>query len=185
MIADVAGKGVPASLFMALSRTAVRIISRWEKTAKRVLDGSNTIFIEDSGSTSFVTVFYAILDEKQLVLTYVNAGHNSPMLRRADGTMEELGPTGPVIGLVDETDYEERSVTLAKGDVLVMYTDGVTEAINEKEEMFSEVRLWAVIQESHALPAGQMVDTIHRAVQSFCGNAPQFDDITIMVLKVG
>jgi len=183
VIADVAGKGVPASLFMALSRTAVRIISRWEKTAKRVLDGSNTIFIEDSGSTSFVTVFYAILDEKQRVLTYVNAGHNAPMLRRADGSMEELGPTGPVIGLVDEPDYEEQSVTLAKGDVLVMYTDGVTEAINENEEMFSEVRLWAVIQECHALSAGQMVDTIHRAVQSFCGNAPQFDDITIMVLK--
>jgi sigma-B regulation protein RsbU (phosphoserine phosphatase) len=183
VIADVAGKGVPASLFMALSRTAVRIVSRWEKTAKSVLDGSNTIFIEDSGSSSFVTVFYAILDGRQRVLTYVNAGHNSPLLRRADGTMEELLPTGPVIGLVDCPDYEQRSVTLNKGDLLVMYTDGVTEAINENEEMFSEERLRAVIQKSHALPAAEMVDTIRRAVESFCGTTPQFDDMTIMVLR--
>jgi serine phosphatase RsbU (regulator of sigma subunit) len=184
VIADVAGKGVPASLFMALSRTAVRIISRWEKTAKRVMTGSNTIFIEDSGSTSFVTIFYAILDEEQRMITYVNAGHNPPLLRRADGTMEELEPTGPVIGLVDKPDYEERSVTLNRGDVLVMYTDGVTEAINEIEEMFSEERLRAVILKNHALPAAQMVDTIRRAVVSFCGTAPQFDDMTIIVLRV-
>jgi serine phosphatase RsbU (regulator of sigma subunit) len=183
VIADVAGKGVPASLFMALSRTAMRIVSRWEKTAKRVLDGSNTIFIEDSGSTSFVTVFYAILDGQKRRLTYVNAGHNPPILRRSDGTMEELEPTGPVVGLLDEPDYEERSVTLDRGDLLVMYTDGVTEAINRNEEMFSEKRLRAVIVESHALPAAEIVGTIRRAVESFCGDEPQFDDITIMVLK--
>ena len=183
VIADVAGKGVPASLFMALSRTAMRIVSRWEKTAKRVLDGSNTIFIEDAGSTSFVTVFYAILDVQKQHLTYVNAGHNPPMLRRADGTMEELQPTGPVIGLLDEPDYEERSVTLDRGDLLVMYTDGVTEAINKSEEMFSEQRLRAVIEESYALPAAEIVRAIHKAVESFCGDEPQFDDITIMVLK--
>ena len=184
VIADVAGKGVPASLFMALSRTAVRIISRWEKTAKRVMTGSNMIFIEDSGSVSFVTVFYAILDEKQRVLTYVNAGHNPPLLRRTDGTIEELEPTGPVIGLLDDTDYAERRVTLNDGDVLVMYTDGITEAINENEEMFSEERLKAVIGENHALPAAEIIDAIRQAVESFCGAAPQFDDMTIMVLKV-
>ena len=168
---------------MALSRTAMRIVSRWEKTAKRVLDGSNTIFIEDSGSSSFVTVFYAILDVQKLQLTYVNAGHNPPILRRADGTVEELEPTGPVIGLLDEPDYEERSVMLDRGDLLVMYTDGVTEAINKSEEMFSEKRLRAVIEESYALPAAEIVGTIRRAVESFCGDEPQFDDITIMVLK--
>jgi serine phosphatase RsbU (regulator of sigma subunit) len=183
VIADVAGKGVPASLFMALSRTAVRIISRWEKTAKRVLEGSNTIFIEDSGSTSFVTLFYAILDADQRMLTYVNAGHNPPLLRRADGTMEELGPTGPVIGLVDDPGYEEQTVTLDKGDMLVMYTDGVTEAINGNEEMFSEERLKAVIRKSHMVSSAEMVGTIRREVESFCGDAPQFDDMTVMVLK--
>jgi serine phosphatase RsbU (regulator of sigma subunit) len=184
VIADVAGKGVPASLFMALSRTAVRIVSRWEKTAQSVVNGSNTIFIKDSGSTSFVSVFYAILNGDTRQLTYVNAGHNPPILRRAGGTIEELEPTGPVIGLVDEPGYRERQVTLSPGDVLVMFTDGVTEAINRNEEMFSDERLRAVVQESHALTAAEIVSTIQRAVDSFCGNAPQFDDMTIMVLKV-
>jgi sigma-B regulation protein RsbU (phosphoserine phosphatase) len=184
VIADVAGKGVPASLFMALSRTAVRIISRWEKTAKQVLDGSNTIFIEDSGSSSFVTVFYAILDENRKELTYVNAGHNPPILCRADGTLEELGPTGPVIGLVDGPDYEERSVQLARGDLLVMYTDGVTEAINGREEMFSDDRLKEVIRAHAEHTSADMVAAIRHAVDSFCGDTPQFDDITILVLKV-
>jgi serine phosphatase RsbU (regulator of sigma subunit) len=184
VIADVAGKGVPASLFMALSRTAVRIISRWERTAQRVLEGSNTIFIEDSGSASFVTVFYALLDGEHRTLTYVNAGHNPPLLRHADGTIEELMPTGPVIGLVDEPGYEEVSIALSPGDVLVMYTDGVTEAINEKEELFSDERLKDVIAKHYCLPADALVRAIHAAVESFCGTAPQFDDITIMVLKV-
>jgi sigma-B regulation protein RsbU (phosphoserine phosphatase) len=159
------------------------IISRWEKTAKRVLDGSNTIFIEDTGTVSFVTLFYAILDPNRHVLTYVNAGHNAPVLLRADGTMEDLEPTGPVIGLVDEPDYIERSVTLNEGDLLVMYTDGVTEAINKKEEMFSEERLRAVIRKNHALPAAEIVNSIIKEVESFSGEAPQFDDMTIMVLK--
>ncbi|HSQ94040.1 MAG TPA: SpoIIE family protein phosphatase, partial [Methanoregula sp.] len=184
VIADVAGKGVPASLFMALSRTAVRIVSRWEKTAKSVLDGSNTIFIKDSGSTSFVTVFYAILDERSRRLTYVNAGHNPPLLLRNDGALLELEPTGPVIGLVDDPQYEERSVSLNRGDLLVLYTDGVTEAINSREEMFSEERLRALISEQRGLPAAELVAAIQQAVALFSGDAPQFDDITIMVLRV-
>jgi sigma-B regulation protein RsbU (phosphoserine phosphatase) len=183
VIADVAGKGVPASLFMALSRTAVRIVSRWEKTPLRVLEGSNTIFIKDSGSTSFVTLFYAVLDERLREIRYVNAGHNPPVLRRSDGTYSVLEPTGPVIGLVDEPEYRERSVTLHRGDLLVLYTDGITEAINDREEMFSEERLRQVIDECRTLPASEMIAAILQAVESFCGDAPQFDDMTLMVLK--
>jgi sigma-B regulation protein RsbU (phosphoserine phosphatase) len=160
----------------------VRIISRWERTAQRVVENSNTTFIQDAGSTSFVTLFYAILDEKSRTLTYVNAGHNPPLLCRADGTMEELGPTGPVIGLIDTPVYDERSVILTSGDMLVMYTDGVTEAMNEKEEMFSDARLMDVVRAGHTLPAPAMVERIRTAVVSFCGSAPQSDDITIMVL---
>lgn len=183
VIADVAGKGVPASLFMALSRTAVRIISRGERTAQRVIANANTTFLQDAGSTSFVTLFYAILDEKSRTLTYVNAGHNPPLLCRADSTMEELEPTGPVIGLLDTPVYRERSVTLRKGDMLVMYTDGVTEAMNEKDEMFSDERLRGVVRAGHTLCAPEMVERIRAAVESFSGSAPQSDDITIMVLK--
>jgi serine phosphatase RsbU (regulator of sigma subunit) len=184
VIADVSGKGVPASLFMALSRTAVRIVSRWERSARRVLDSSNTIFMEDSGSVSFVTVFYAILDREERTLSYVNAGHNPPLLLHRDGTMDELNPTGPVIGLVDDPAYEEAEIRLRTGDVLVMYTDGITEAINSREEMFSDERLKEVVRASAGLPASGITIAIRDAVNSFCGDVPQFDDMTIMVLKV-
>ncbi|MCK9581343.1 MAG: SpoIIE family protein phosphatase [Methanoregula sp.] len=184
VIADVSGKGVPASLFMALSRTAVRIVSRWERSAQRVLDGSNTIFLEDSGSTSFVTVFYALLDREERTLSYVNAGHNPPLLLHADGTREEFGPTGPVVGIVDDPGYEEMDVRLRTGDVLIMFTDGITEAINIREEMFSDERLMDIVRASAGLPASEMVIAIRDAVTAFCGDVPQFDDMTLMILKV-
>jgi sigma-B regulation protein RsbU (phosphoserine phosphatase) len=184
VIADVAGKGVPASLFMALSRTAVRIVSRHERSARRVLTSSNSIFIEDSGSVSFVSLFYSVLDQKEGVLTYVNAGHNPPLLVHPDGTMEELSPTGPVIGLLDDPGYTEGHVRLRKGDVLVMYTDGVTEAIDSHCAMFSEERLRAVVMKSTHLPAEGIVTAVRETVTAFCGQVPQFDDITILVLKV-
>lgn len=184
VIADVAGKGVPASLFMALSRTAVRIVSRWERSARRVLTSSNSIFIGDSGSVSFVSVFYGILDQEERVLSYVNAGHNPPLLLHPDTTAEELSPTGPVVGLLDDPGYAEREVRLCPGDVLVMYTDGVTEAIDSSSTMFSDERLRAVVRESAGLPAAGIVRAVRDAVTAFCGENPQFDDITILVLKV-
>jgi serine phosphatase RsbU (regulator of sigma subunit) len=184
VIADVAGKGVPASLFMALSRTAVRIVSRHERSARRVLTSSNTIFIEDSGSASFVSVFYGVLDVNERVLSYVNAGHNPPLLLHPDGTMEDLAPTGPVVGLLDDPGYTDGEVRLFRGDVLVMFTDGVTEAINAREEMFGDERLMAVIRRTSGLPCTGIIAAIRQDVAAFCGNAPQFDDITLMVLKV-
>jgi sigma-B regulation protein RsbU (phosphoserine phosphatase) len=97
--------------------------------------------------------------------------------------MEELMPTGPVIGIMEEPEYEERVVALKQGDVLVMYTDGVSEALNGNKEMFSEERLHAVVRKNHSLSAHEIVSTIHREVETYCGSEPQFDDMTIMVLK--
>ncbi|OPX63716.1 MULTISPECIES: PP2C family protein-serine/threonine phosphatase [unclassified Methanoregula] len=184
VIADVAGKGVPASLFMAFSRTVIRIVSRWEASARKVLSDSNTIFIGDTGSDTFVTVFYALLDGGRQTLTYVNAGHNPPLLFHAGGTLDELTPTGPVIGLVDDPGYTQSCVQLKSGDILLMYTDGVTEAINSKSTMFSDERLRAVIRKSAGLPASGIVRAVRAAITEFCGDAPQFDDITILVLRV-
>lgn len=184
VIADVAGKGVPASLFMALTRTAIRIVSRREHSAHRVLDRSNTIFIEDAGSPSFVTVFFALIDKETRTLTFVNAGHNPPLICHDSGNFDDLGPTGPVIGLVDNPEYGEENIHLAPGDVLVMYTDGITEAINNSEAMFGEERLKDVIRQSAGLPADGIVAAIRDAVISYCGEAPQYDDMTIVVVKV-
>jgi serine phosphatase RsbU (regulator of sigma subunit) len=184
VIADVAGKGVPASLFMAFSRTVIRIVSRWERSARQVLSDTNSIFIGDTGSDTFVTVFYALLDANGKRFTFINAGHNPPLLLHPGGSYEEFAPTGPVVGLVEDPGYTEQQVTLRQGDLLVLYTDGITEAINGSEEMFGDERFRAIILSSAGLPAAGIADAIQQEVARFCGNVPQYDDMTLLVLKV-
>ncbi len=184
VIADVSGKGVPASLFMALLRTAIRIVSRHERMPCSVMEGSNTIFLEDAGSVSFVTVFYGELDSARRTLAYVNAGHNPPLLLHRDGTLDELEPTGPVIGLVDSPGYTAVDISLAPGDLLVMYTDGVIDAQNEAGKMFGEERFKEIVRNAAGLPAEEVAERIRSGVFAFCGTAPQFDDLTLVVLNV-
>lgn len=183
VIADVAGKGVPAALYMALSRTTVRTVARGCHAASETVRRSNDTIIEDAGSVSFVTLLYAVFDEAR-TLTYVNAGHNPPVLRRRGGTTETLEPTGPVIGFLEDMEFEEVTVPLRPGDLLVFYTDGVTEAENREGTMFGEERLYAVIEAAAGRPAAEVAEAIRDAVAAFAGDAPQFDDITVVVLRV-
>lgn len=183
VIADVAGKGVPAALYMALSRTTVRTVARGCDVASETVRRSNDTIIEDAGAISFVTLLYAVFDEAR-TLTYVNAGHNPPVLRRRDGSVETLEPTGPVIGFLEGVEFEEVTITLQPGDLLVFYTDGVTEAENREGAMFGEERLCAVIDAAAGRPALEVAGAIRDAVGEFAGDAPQFDDITVVVLRV-
>lgn len=183
VLADVAGKGVPAALFMALSRTIIRILTRWPGSPAGIIRSSNSIFIEDSGSVSFVTLFFGVLDAQSCILRYVNAGHNPPVLYRAERNLSTLEPTGPVIGLLDDPDYSEGSVTLSPGDVLVIYSDGVTEAMDPDGKLFTEERLYEVIQQHHLSSAEGLMQAIVLAVRTFVGTAPQSDDLTLIVVK--
>jgi len=183
VLADVAGKGVPAALFMALSRTIIRILTRWPGSPAGIIRSSNSIFIEDSGSVSFVTLFFGVLDAQSCILRYVNAGHNPPVLYRAERNLSTLEPTGPVIGLLDDPDYSEGSVTLSPGDVLVIYSDGVTEAMDPDGKLFTEERLYEVIQQHHLSSAEGLMQAIVLAVRTFAGTAPQSDDLTLIVVK--
>ncbi|MDD3071100.1 MAG: SpoIIE family protein phosphatase [Methanoculleus horonobensis] len=184
VIADVAGKGVPAALYMALSRTTVRTVARGCGAASETVRRSNDTIIEDAGSVSFVTLLYAVFDGAR-TLTYVNAGHNPPVLRRRDGTVETLEPTGPVIGFLEDVEFEERTITFWPGDLLVFYTDGVTEAENGDGAMFGEERLYAVIDAAAGRCADEIAEAIRDAVAAFAGDTPQFDDITVVVLRIG
>jgi serine phosphatase RsbU (regulator of sigma subunit) len=184
VIADVSGKGVPAALYMALLRTTVRTVARWCRIASEIISRSNDSMVEDAGSISFVTLFYSVIDEQALTLTYVNAGHNPPILRRASGALETLEPTGPLIGYQEEMAFEEVTVQLGPGDLPVLYTDGVTEAENDALEMFGEERLEEVIAASADLSASACADAIREAVNRFTGDAPQSDDITVIVVRV-
>ncbi|MFA4877828.1 MAG: SpoIIE family protein phosphatase [Methanoregula sp.] len=185
MIADVSGKGIPAALFMALSRIVVRVNATWHRSrpAEAIRD-ANTTISEDSRQGMFVTLFYAILDSEKRSLTYVNAGHNPPVICRADGgRFDELPATGIAIGAMAGAEYTEQTVPLAPGDVMVMYTDGITEAENARLDMFGEERFREVIARSSTLSAQEITKQILEAVRYFCGDQPQSDDITLMVVK--
>jgi phosphoserine phosphatase RsbU/P len=185
MIADVSGKGIPAALFMALSRIVVRVNATWygEQPAAAIRD-ANTIIANDSKSGMFVTLYYGLLDSANRKLTYVNAGHNPPLLFRAgDRSLQELPATGIAMGVLDDASYSQETVEMAGGDILVLYTDGITEAENANLEMFGTGRLEEIILASSGLSANEICMKILDAVKSFAGDHEQSDDITLMVIR--
>ncbi|WP_292367673.1 PP2C family protein-serine/threonine phosphatase [Methanoregula sp. UBA64] len=186
LIADVSGKGVPAALFMALSRIIVRVNATWhrDEPAQAIYDANNLI-AADATAGMFVTLFYGILDHEKKIISYVNAGHNPPMVyHAADRTISELEATGLAMGAIENTPYQAIACPLSKDDVIVLYTDGITEANNEQGEMYGEERLTGLIRSSAGLPATAILDAILADVNRFCGSAPQYDDITLMVIRV-
>jgi PAS domain S-box-containing protein len=183
LIADVSGKGVPAALFMALSRIIVRTNAIWYHDPAKAMAAANDIIMNDSKAGMFVTLFYGVISEKERTLTYANAGHNPPLLRRSDGTIEELVPTGIALGVAEHQPYHTGKVAIAPDDVLLLYTDGVTEAVDPRTEMFGEERLKELLRLHAGLPPGALLDRILAEVQDFGKGVPQFDDITLMAIK--
>ncbi len=183
-IADVSGKGVPAALFMALARTIVRAKATRSSGVSEVIRDANSLITADANSGMFVTLFYAVLDVSERTLTYVCAGHNPPVIFKAKtGTLMRLDAKGIALGAIEDIELEERRIILDGGDIVVFYTDGVTEAINKKEVQFGEERLITTIKANHELSADDMIEKIKGEVLAFCGDEPQFDDITLMALK--
>lgn len=183
-IADVSGKGVPAALFMALSRTLIRASAVRNPTSVDAIKQANRLICENSKTGMFVTLFYAIVDSKEMTLTYVNAGHNPPVLfRGAHADLTLLKAKGIALGVIEEVDLEEVTIGVKSGDILVLYTDGVTEAINADGEEFGQERLITLIKEEPDLSPNEIIEKIKREVLAFCGAEPQFDDITLMVLN--
>ena len=184
VIGDVSGKGFPAALFMALSKTCVRANAMGKTSAAQAICMANNLIAQDAKSGMFVTLFYAILDPRRKQLRYVNAGHNPPVLYKGQsGDVMSLGARGIVLGVMDEVDLEEVELDLADNDVVVFYTDGITEAINDKEEMFGQERLITLIAQNSTLSARELVDKIISAVADFARGQEPFDDVTLIVLK--
>jgi sigma-B regulation protein RsbU (phosphoserine phosphatase) len=184
VIADVTDKGVPAALFMALSRTLLRATALDEPSPALVLEKTNRLILADSHAGLFVTCFYAVLDNQRHELVYADGGHNYPLLyRRALGQIEQLRARGVVLGVLPQPQFEEHSTPLYVGDVVLFYTDGVTEAMNSHRELFGEERLHAVLRATAQRSAAQISDAVLAAVRAFTGEASQSDDITLVVLK--
>jgi serine phosphatase RsbU (regulator of sigma subunit) len=185
VVADVSGKGIPAALFMALSRTLIRACAAGKESVADAIEHANRLMLEESKANMFVTIFYAVLDSKNLTLRYVNAGHNPPLLmtNKPPG-VTLLEAQGLPLGLPGSARIEEAELRLAKGDLLAIYTDGVTEAVNKKKERFEVMRLLDLMKKYHNLPAEGILKKTRDEVDFFVGDMPQFDDITLMILKV-
>lgn len=182
VVADVSGKGVPAAFFMAVTRTLLRSTAAFVGDPAQVVARLNDELAADNDETLFVTLFYAVLDVRTGVLDSVNAGHNPPLLRRADGHVEAL-PRGrnPVLAAFPGLAFEADRCTLAPGDGLLLYTDGVTEAQNAAGGLFGEAALVATLADAGAQP----VQPIVAAVRRFEAGAAQADDITCVWLRYG
>ena len=183
VIADVADKGVPAALFMALTRTLMRAVAFTGRGPSDALSRVNELILSDSHSDLFVTMFYVVWNPSSGELIYANAGHNPPLLVKMNGDVSELQSRGIALGVEEHIAPESSVVRLNPGDVIILYTDGITDALNHQDEEFGLPRLKDILSESRALPAGDVVDRIMAAVREFAGSEPPFDDQTLVVLK--
>jgi sigma-B regulation protein RsbU (phosphoserine phosphatase) len=183
VMADVSGKGVPAAFFMAVARTNLNALAATASGPADCLQRTNDVLLTQNPMDLFVTVFYAVFDPATGALAYANGGHNPPLIRRANGTVETLtAAAGLVLGMFPAT-YEQDIAQLAPGDTLVLYTDGVTEAFNVDVQMYEEARLVERVRADGGGGAKALVGSIFDSVIGFSGAAPQSDDITVAVLS--
>ncbi len=182
-IADVADKGIPAALFMALSRTILRTVAFNRISPAKVLERTNEIIYNDTSSDLFVTVFYCVWDPQAARLTYASGGHNPPLLIRENGTTTLLKASGIALGVLEKITIEQKSVQLEPGDLVIFYTDGVTEAMNEDYDEYGLERLRRLSINMRTNTAEEIARAIRESIDDHAGGAPQFDDITLVVFK--
>jgi serine phosphatase RsbU (regulator of sigma subunit) len=184
VIADVADKGVPAALFMAMSRTMIRMTSLSGRTPGAALARANQLILNDSQAGLFLSAFYGVLEASSGRLVYANGGHNSPLwYRAASGEFERLPPTGMVLGVIEDVVLAEREITIAPGDFIVFFTDGVTEAMTADYREFGEERLRRAAVARAGDNAEAALWSIVKAVNDFTIGTPQSDDFTLFVVK--
>jgi sigma-B regulation protein RsbU (phosphoserine phosphatase) len=180
-IADVSGKGIPAALLMSNVQGSVRAFCDGRTPIPDAIRLVNEGALR-SGSGKFITLFYAEVDAGRGQVRYTNAGHNYPLLRHADGALEELVAGGLPLGLMDGVAYEQGECAFAPGDALLLYSDGITEALDARGQEFGEERLRALWSEHGGGRPAAVIDTVFAAVEGFRGRALQSDDMTIVVV---
>ena len=181
-LADVAGKGVAAALIMSVVQASLRIIASEDIPLADLAAKMNRYLHRSTKSNGYATFFYALLDERHRRLRYVNAGHNPPFLLKCSA-VHELPAGGTVIGLFPQSSYEEASIDLAPGDVLIAFTDGVPEALNPAEEEFGEDRVREMLRRWAHLDVDTMAQNIAGELKAWIADADQYDDLTFILLK--
>jgi phosphoserine phosphatase RsbU/P len=182
-VADISGKGLPAALLMSNIQATLRAITRTPAPLAELATMTNSLLFASTPSNRFATAFLLDYDPQTGSCVYVNGGHNDGIVLRRDGTVELLATTGLPIGLFANAVYEEGRVQLAAGDLLMLYSDGVTEASDLREEDFGMERVIDVLKSHRDLSAAELSDLMIKTIDAFVGAAPQHDDITLMVMK--
>jgi len=184
VIGDVSGKGVPAAIFMAVSRTLIRATALKGIGAGECMTYVNNLLCNESVSSMFVTVFYAILNIHTGVVEYSSAGHNPPYLMKSTGEIIEIEKTGGIVlGALEDYEFKSGTVKMEAGDNIFMFTDGVTEAFNVADELYSEERLEALLRELKGKELKEVVDSVNKDVDLYSTGVPQSDDITVLAIK--
>jgi serine phosphatase RsbU (regulator of sigma subunit)/CHASE2 domain-containing sensor protein len=182
-IGDVCGKGIPASLFMAITQTVMRLVVRFGEDLQAEVNAANQMLVANNTEKMFATLFCGVLDQTSGAMTYCNCGHNPPLfLRCGETTFEALRNQGPPLAISRRAKYVPRSIVLAPGDTLFLYTDGVTEAENTRSELFGSARLEQALLEMRGKPARTVVEHVVRRVAEFAQGAPPSDDLTCIAL---
>jgi sigma-B regulation protein RsbU (phosphoserine phosphatase) len=180
VIGDVSGKGVPAALYMAKLGSDLRTLALTEDNAGAALQKLNDLLAERSRRGMFATLLYIELDSRKGALTMANAGHLPLIIKKADGSLRRLAPAaGAPLGILPEMKFEQESLFLDRGDTILLYTDGIIEAMNAREELYGYERFDALIQKSPSAPEG-LTSAIIEGVNKFTGLTPQHDDMTLV-----
>jgi phosphoserine phosphatase RsbU/P len=183
-VADVAGKSIPAAMLMATFQASLKTLSTAQVPLEELVSNMNRYACTNSqGGLRFTTAFLSEYDAATRTLNYINAGHNNPILRRANGSIERLDVGGLPIGIQPEAKYESAIVTLAPADWLVVFTDGLVEAENARQEEYGEARLLSAIAAAAAVTPAEMLKRLMAEVDLFVGNTPQHDDVTCLLIK--
>jgi sigma-B regulation protein RsbU (phosphoserine phosphatase) len=183
-IADVSGKGIPAAIFMAVSRTLIRATGIRGGSPSDCLTYSNKLLSAESVDCMFVTVFYGIYNIKTGEVTYCNAGHNPPYLLKSNGEVKALPlAKDPMVGAIPDIEYHEERIQLEKGEMLIMFTDGVTEAMNVSFAEYGDERLVAALKNAVGSNCQEMINAVKADVSEFTEEAEQSDDITMLTIK--
>ncbi|WP_414469037.1 SpoIIE family protein phosphatase [Methanobacterium sp. ACI-7] len=184
VIADVSGKGVPAALFMVIAKTLIKNYAQLGKNPSEVFTIVNNQLCEGNDENMFVTAWMGILDIQSGKFTYVNAGHNSPLLRHKNKDYKWLkSNSGFVLGGIQDIEYKQNEIILKTGDRVYLYTDGITEAINNKEELFGESHLLEIMNNTNNLSLKELISCVKEEIDRFVKDREQFDDITMLIME--
>lgn len=182
-LGDVSGKGLPASLLMANVQATLRGLSLNNTSAKDCITQANKLLHKSTSDEKFVTLFYGILDTQEHQLCFTNAGHDNPFLLTSGSEPVRLKTGGIVLSIMDHYPFEEEIVSMDVGDILVVYSDGIPEAMNSANELYGEERLSELLVNSTKLSAGEIIDAVVNAAKKHAGTYPQSDDMTMLVVK--